>query len=84
VIVLGDSPGKKNHGIPGNLVGYAPQKTSLPKDLTIKQTLEFYASLYDIDDEKLKSRKGFLLKLLELPEEQMVHKLSGGQKRRYE
>jgi ABC-type multidrug transport system ATPase subunit/ABC-type multidrug transport system permease subunit len=83
ILVLGKPPYSKGHAIPGRAVGYAPQEIALFDDLSIKETFDFFASMYCMSPSEYKRRKRYLLEMLDLPREaKIVRNLSGGQKRR--
>ena len=83
ISVFGEKPGNPNSAIPGSGVGYMPQDISLYADLTIRETLKYFASLYGMSQKDCSKRSAFLMEFLNLPDKnQFVGKLSGGQKRR--
>ncbi|XP_064595500.1 ABC transporter G family member 23-like [Liolophura sinensis] len=83
IVVLGDTPGAKNHGIPGNMVGYMPQDTALYNEFSILDTLMYFGRLHGMDRREIKHRTKFLLDFLSLPSRRrLIKELSGGQKRR--
>src|SRR5699024_637601 len=64
-------------------VGYMPQDISLYCDMSIRETLAYFGSLYGMKPEESLSRSDFLIAFLNLPNgDQFVGCLSGGQKRR--
>ena len=66
------------------LIGYSTQETAVAKNLTVRENLEFYASLYGIDREEIAERVKTLLKRFSLEgvENKRVGKLSGGYQRK--
>lgn len=83
ITVFGKEPGSSEAAIPGSGVGYMPQEISLYPDLTIRETLQYFASLYGLSSEHCSQRVNFLVDFLNLPDKgRFVGKLSGGQKRR--
>lgn len=83
ITVFGEGPGSSDAAIPGSGVGYMPQDISLYPDLTIRETLQYFASLYGLSSEHCLERINFLVDFLNLPDKgRFVGKLSGGQKRR--
>ena len=65
-------------------IGFEPQENILWNTLTVKEHLELFGNLYEIDKKTLKERIEFLLNSLKLKEKEKepVKKLSGGMKRR--
>jgi ABC-type multidrug transport system ATPase subunit len=65
------------------IIGYMPQETALVPELTIKETLNYFGNIYQMNPTLLKQRLALICDLLELKD---VHKriehLSGGEKRR--
>src|SRR5699024_6026218 len=83
VTVLGHEPGSKNSSVPGASVGFMPQEITLYDDLTIDETLRYFAALLGMSELKIKSQIEFFLSFLHLSEpSRLVRNLSGGQKRR--
>ena len=83
VNVFGKRPGLLESSIPGPMVGYMPQDFSLYEQLTIEETLKYFGSLYNLSYCECKERVNFLVKFLQLPNEnRLVSRLSGGQMRR--
>ncbi|KAH9407952.1 hypothetical protein TYRP_011603 [Tyrophagus putrescentiae] len=83
ISVFGSRPGSRRSPVPGAGVGYMPQEISLYPDLTIGETLQYFASLYGMDSESTASRTAFLVDFLNLPnKDHFVGKCSGGQMRR--
>jgi ABC-2 type transport system ATP-binding protein len=65
-------------------IGYMCQKFGLYDDMTVRENLQFYASIYGLRREELKSRTDDLLVELRLTQrvDQLVGTLSGGWKQR--
>ncbi|XP_041373715.1 ABC transporter G family member 20-like isoform X1 [Gigantopelta aegis] len=83
VVVLGNVPGARGHGIPGRQVGYMPQEMALYQKFTISDTMTYFGHLHGMTRTQIGKRIDFLLDFLTLPDKhQMVEQLSGGQKRR--
>ncbi|KYQ89962.1 ABC transporter G family protein [Tieghemostelium lacteum] len=83
VRVFGMEPYSSVLTVPGSLVGYAPQENALYTDITIEETLQFFATLHNMSKEHFQERKQQMIKLLDLPPmNRIVGSLSGGQKRR--
>lgn len=81
--VFGKTPGSSQSNIPGTDVGYMPQEITLFDDLSIKETLEYFATLYQMPDWMALKRMEFLIEFLDLPDRsRRISALSGGQKRR--
>lgn len=60
-----------------------PQDIALVDELTIKETIFYFGRIYGMNDDRIRERLKILQGLLELPpNDKMVVKLSGGQKRR--
>lgn len=71
------------NGIPGNRVGYMPQEIALCEEFSIKETMMYFGWIAGMKSDAIKKRLTFLLKFLDLPNEnRLVKNLSGGQKRR--
>lgn len=65
------------------LIGFMPQQNSLVADLTIMETLQYFARLYEMENDIFYERFNMIRKLLELPQSDILIKnLSGGQQRR--
>jgi len=83
VRLLGGKPGDRSLGLPGNLVGFMPQSTSLFMEFTISETFSYFGRLLHMTKDQIENRREKLLQLLHLPEEdRQVRTLSGGQQRR--
>lgn len=81
--VLGARPGSPHSKVPGANVGYMPQEISLFEDLTIEETLFYFAALYNLPPLATTERCNLLISLLDLPDRnRLVGVLSGGQMRR--
>ncbi|HWQ62889.1 MAG TPA: ATP-binding cassette domain-containing protein [Methanospirillum sp.] len=67
-------------------IGIVFQKITLDKDMTVRETLEFHGSIYQMGSTEKKNRITELLNLVELTEKAdlLVSTLSGGMKRRLE
>ena len=67
-----------------SMIGYSTQETAVAKNLTVRENLDFYASLYDISKEEIKSRIDELVKKFSLEKvlDKRVKKLSGGYQRK--
>ncbi|KAL0276664.1 UNVERIFIED_CONTAM: hypothetical protein PYX00_004186 [Menopon gallinae] len=83
VCVLGGKPGTRKSGVPGPRLGYMPQEIALVRQFSIRDALQHFGWIYQMDERKLEERIAFLSKLLELPDlDSKVQHLSGGQQRR--
>ncbi|KAK0093638.1 hypothetical protein PV326_013045 [Microctonus aethiopoides] len=81
--VLGGKPGSKGSGVPGPRVGYMPQETALYGEFSIRETLIYFGWCAGMSTVQVDSKLEFLMKLLDLPNEnRFVKNLSGGQQRR--
>ncbi|CAG9805436.1 unnamed protein product [Chironomus riparius] len=66
-----------------NMIGYMPQETALVPELTIKETLNYFGNIYQMNQILLKQRLIMICDLLELNDvNKQVNHLSGGGKRR--
>lgn len=67
-----------------SMIGYMPQDLALYPEITIEQTLEFFASLHLMEREDASRRIEELTKFVSLYErrKEMISRLSGGMKRR--
>lgn len=64
-------------------IGFMPQEIALTGDLTVKETLYFFGSIFQMNKKILSQRYELLHNLLELPHaNQLIEKCSGGQQRR--
>ena len=65
-------------------IGYMSQRFALYEDLTVRENLEFYASVYNVDKALRKQRLGELIDMAGLRgrEQQLAGQLSGGWKQR--
>ncbi|SNX54247.1 ABC transporter ATP-binding protein [Thermoanaerobacterium sp. RBIITD] len=65
-------------------IGYMSQKFSLYEDLTVKENLDFYSSIYGLKKDERLDREKYIIDLMELNkrEKQLVSTLSGGWKQR--
>ncbi|XP_057380012.1 ABC transporter G family member 20-like [Daphnia carinata] len=83
ILVLGNEPGAPDSGIPGPKVGYMPQELALYSHFTIKETLQYFGRIYNLEMSFVDAQVEFLVKLLDLPSsDRYVMALSGGQQRR--
>lgn len=84
-ITMGGVPLKKIRRYLANWVGYLPQDFGLPKNLTGREYLEYYALLYRIDEkDKIIERVNFLLTEVGLAEQadKRIGDYSGGMRQR--
>lgn len=64
-------------------VGFMPQNVAIHKELTIRELFLYYGMMFNLDDVTIREKSRYLLKFLELPnDERIVGTLSGGQQRR--
>lgn len=65
-------------------IGYMSQQFSLYEDLSVEENMNFYGSIYGLDNKAIKNRKDFLLEKLYLSNyaSKLTGNLSGGWKRR--
>jgi len=65
-------------------IGYMPQETALYVDLTVRENLELFGRLYDMDKQSLKDRIKELLEFVNLTEraDTVITELSGGMQHR--
>ncbi|XP_060841940.1 ABC transporter G family member 23-like isoform X1 [Rhopalosiphum padi] len=64
-------------------VGYMPQDICLEDTLTIKETFEYYGSLYRMSKTKIKNKLDEITVFLQLPDlNSYINEISGGQSRR--
>lgn len=76
--IFGDAPRENNLRI-----GYMPQEAALAKNLTIREMIWFYGSIYGLPQQMIHKKVKFLCDLLELPDEsKLVRNCSGGLQRR--
>ena len=66
------------------IIGYMAQSDALYLDLTAKENLEFFGSLYGLKGKKLKERIQFVMEMVDLQNHlhKTLHHYSGGMKRR--
>lgn len=66
------------------IIGISPQETSVAENLTVRENLEFIASVYGFDRNKIKSRTEEMIKLFNMGEVEKARAktLSGGWKRK--
>ena len=84
-ITIGGVPLERIRGYLGRWIGYLPQDFGLPKDLTAREYLEYYALLYEIDPASERdSRTQRLLDEVGLAEkaDQKIGSYSGGMRQR--
>jgi ABC-2 type transport system ATP-binding protein len=81
VDVLGHKPQSK---AVRSLVGYMPQETALYVDLTVRENLQLFGRLYDMDRKTLSARVDELLEFVNLSEQadKVITELSGGMQHR--
>jgi len=66
-----------------HLIGFMPQETALVQELTIKETLNYFGNIFQMNQVLLRQRLVMICDLLELHDvNKQVKKLSGGEKRR--
>ncbi|KAN0034355.1 hypothetical protein ACTFIV_000858 [Dictyostelium citrinum] len=83
VEVFGKEPCEKGSEIPGSSIGYAPQDICLYREITIEETLSFFASIHRMPKDEYIQKRDSLLEILELPKlSSIISELSGGQQRR--
>ena len=59
-----------------NKLGFMPQESSLYPELRIDETFFYFGKLYGLTAKEINSKKGFLIKLLNLPDtNQLVNSL---------
>lgn len=66
--VNGKPIGDPSNKIPGIGIGYMPQDYSLYNELTIEESLNYFARIYGLPSDYQKERINFLIKFLELPD----------------
>lgn len=67
----------------GHKIGFMPQVTSLYPELTVKETIYFFANIHRINEKDRSDRFRMYQNLFELPpEDQKIECCSGGQQRR--
>lgn len=81
--VLGYDISTENEKIRSH-IGYMSQKFSLYEDLTVEENLDFYAGVYNVPKEKIKTKKKEILEMADLvgKENMITSNLSGGWKQR--
>ena len=73
-----EKPSKFSH-----IIGYMPQETALVPELTIKETLNYFGNIFQMNPNLLRQRLTMICELLELNDvNKRVEQLSGGEKRR--
>ncbi|KAG5674218.1 hypothetical protein PVAND_004198 [Polypedilum vanderplanki] len=66
-----------------HLIGYMPQQKSLPSNLTIFETLQYFGNIHLMNQETFYERFEMISKLFELPrKDKLIKELSGGEQRR--
>ncbi|KAG5341337.1 ABCGN protein, partial [Acromyrmex heyeri] len=80
--VLGGKPGTKGSGVPGKRVGYMPQEIALYGEFTIRETMMYFGWIFGMCTAEIVERLRFLLQFLDLPSQNRLKNLSGGQQRR--
>ncbi|XP_070493900.1 ABC transporter G family member 20-like [Chironomus tepperi] len=81
--VLGEEVSYKNPTKFPHLIGYMPQETALVPELTIKETLNYFGNIYQMNQILLMQRLIMICNLLELTDvNKRIEQLSGGEKRR--
>lgn len=64
-------------------IGYMPQETALVGELTVKETVNFFGNIFELNRMKIEERFEMIRNLLELPPDDLrVENCSGGEKRR--
>lgn len=83
ISLLGYDLAKYRHRIALS-IGVAPQEYSIFTDLTIRENLDFFSLVYEMDTEDYLQRRSELLKVLRLEDrlDDLAKNLSGGMKRR--
>ncbi|MCU0844426.1 MAG: ABC transporter ATP-binding protein [Spirochaetes bacterium] len=66
------------------VIGYMSQKFSLYDDLTVRENLEFFGSIYGLEGARLRERIAYVLKMAEIGrrKDSLVRSLPGGVKQR--
>ncbi|KAN0043424.1 hypothetical protein ACTA71_011080 [Dictyostelium dimigraforme] len=83
VEIFGKEPCEKGSEIPGSSVGYAPQDICLYNEISIEETLSFFASIHNMPNDQYIQKRDSLVEILELPNlSKIISELSGGQQRR--
>lgn len=67
-----------------SIIGYSTQETAVAKNLTVRENLEFYGSLYDLSKDEIRRRADRLIEDFSLQKvvDKRVSKLSGGYQRK--
>lgn len=80
--VFGESPGTKNSGLPGPIVGFMPQELHLIDIFNIREVVHYFGMIYGMTSKEITDKLKYFTKFFELPNEKsMVSECSGGQKR---
>ena len=83
ISVLGHMNSKNKQLKTRSKIGYMPQETALVDELTVRETVEYFGNLFEMNSEKLRERYEKIRRLLELPPDDFrVENCSGGEKRR--
>ncbi|XP_074603427.1 ABC transporter G family member 23-like [Brevipalpus obovatus] len=83
VFIYGYPPGHLELQIPGPNIGYMPQECILYGELTIGETLTYFARLFHMENKFIKQNIDHMISILGLPEaSRRISTLSGGQMRR--
>jgi len=83
ISLFGQSKGLRRAGV-RTRIGYMSQKFTLYDDLTIRENLDFYASLYGVPDRVRQKRQQWVLKISDLTgqEHRLTASLPGGWRQR--
>ncbi|XP_070493598.1 ABC transporter G family member 20-like [Chironomus tepperi] len=81
--VLGEEVSYENPTKFPHLIGFMPQEVALVPELTIKEILEYFGNIFQMNPILLKQRLIMICELLELTDvNKRIEQLSGGEKRR--
>jgi ABC-2 type transport system ATP-binding protein len=66
------------------IIGVAPQKDSLYENLTVRENIEYFGSLYSLSKKVINERSDYLMRLFSLDSKRnaIVRELSGGMKKK--
>ena len=80
ITIMGNSPSR----LTSHMTGYMPQLPSLYNELSIRQNVDFFASIYGLKGEGKQARVDYVIKLVELWNRRgdSVQDLSGGMRQR--